>query len=290
MNQRKIKQCLMLVSLVLAGLVPFQTSLADTKHTSLFLDETYFDYDIHWSFLKIGSAQLSFHQLDPKNTFEEAYEIRFSVKSNELISAIYPVKTHIVSTLIKIDDEIKPSSYKKNSNEGGKQRDSLVRFDYQLNQIIEEKNQVQLSPIDIEPNLQDPLSLILAICQNDFQSNPTFLQNVTDGGQIVPIESSYVEMQAVNTEIGEFQSQVIDIDPKGLRGVFKKSPDANVILYLNDQSPAIPVKLKSKVRVGSFYAILSGGMYQGKPIQGQEIETLQSPSKSSDKLKKRFKR
>ena len=67
-------------------------------------------------------------------------------------------------------------------------RDSLVRFDYQLNQIIEEKNQVKLSPIDIEPNLQDPLSLILAICQNDFQSNPTFLQNVTDGRQIVSIE------------------------------------------------------------------------------------------------------
>ena len=62
----------------------------------------------------------------------------------------------------------------------------------------------------------------------------------------------YVEMQTINTEIGEFQSQVIDIDPKGLRGVFKKSRDANVILYLNDQSPAIPVKLKSKVRVGSF--------------------------------------
>ena len=290
MNQRKIKQCLMLVSLVLAGLVPFQTSLADTKHTSLFLDKTYFDYDIYWSFLKIGSAQLSFHQLDPKNTFEEAYEIRFSVKSNELISAIYPIEAHIVSTLLKTEGLIKPSIYKKNSNEGEKRRNSLVRFDYQLNQIIEEKNQVQLTPIDIETNLQDPLSFILALCLNDFQSNPIFLQNVTDGGQIIPIESSYVDIQAINTGIGEFQSQVIDIDPQGLRGVFKKSPDANVILYLNGQSPAIPVKLESKVRVGSFYAILSGGMYKGKQIQGKKIETIQSPSKSSEKLKKRFKR
>ena len=166
----------------------------------------------------------------------------------------------------------------------------MVRFDYQLNQIIEEKNQVQLSPIDIEPNLQDPLSLILAICQNDFQSNPTFLQNVTDGGQILPIESSFLKMQAISTRKGEFQLQVIDIDPQGLRGVFKKSPDANVILCLNDQSPAIPFKLKSKVRVGSFYAILSGGMYLGKPIQREVIEALKSTSKSTEKLKKRFKR
>ena len=290
MNQRKIKQYLILVSLTLAGLVPFQISIADTKHNSLFQDKSYFDYDIYWSFLKIGSAQLSFHQLDPKNGSEEEYKIRFSVRSNELISAIYPIETDIVSTLIKIDDWIKPLVYRKNSNEGGNQTDSIVRFDYQLHQIIEEKNQVQLTPIDIEHNLQDPLSLILAICQNDFQSNPTFLQNVTDGGQIFPIESSYVEMKVINTGIGEFQSQVIDIDPQGLRGVFKKSPDANVILYLNYQCPAIPLKLKSEVRVGSFSAILSGGMYQGKPIQGQKIEILQSPSKSSIKLKKRFKR
>ena len=290
MNQRKIKQYLILVSLTLAGLVPFQISIADTNHNSLFQDKSYFDYDIYWSFLKIGSAQLSFHQLDPKNGSEEEYKIRFSVRSNELISAIYPIETDIVSTLIKIDDWIKPLVYRKNSNEGGNQTDSIVRFDYQLHQIIEEKNQVQLTPIDIEHNLQDPLSLILAICQNDFQSNPTFLQNVTDGGQIFPIESSYVEMKVINTGIGEFQSQVIDIDPQGLRGVFKKSPDANVILYLNYQCPAIPLKLKSEVRVGSFSAILSGGMYQGKPIQGQKIEILQSPSKSSIKLKKRFKR
>ena len=290
MNQRKIKQCLRLVSLFLAGLVPFQTSPADTKLTSLYLGNNYFNYDIYWSFLKIGSAQLSFHKLEPKDSFEERYEIRFSVKSNELISAIYPVETDIVSNLVKTEDQIKPSTYKKNSNEGGTKTYSVVRFDYELNQIIEEKNQIQLPPIDIEPNLQDPLSLILAICQNDFQSNPTFFQNVSDGGQIVPIESSYVEMQAINTEIGKFQSQVIEIDPQGLRGVFKKSPDANVVLYLTDQSPAIPVKLKSKVRVGTFYAILSGGMYHGEPIIAKEIETLRNTIRFSEKLRKHFKR
>ena len=102
MNQRKIKQYLILVSLIIAGLVPFQTSIADTKHDSLFQDKSYFDYDIYWSFLKIGSAQLSFHQIDPKNGSEEEYKIRFSVRSNELISAIYPVETDVVSTLINM--------------------------------------------------------------------------------------------------------------------------------------------------------------------------------------------
>ena len=71
MNQRKIKQYFNLMGIIIAGLMPFQYSFADTKHTSLFLEKSYFDYDIYWSFLKIGTAQLSFHQLDPKNTLRK---------------------------------------------------------------------------------------------------------------------------------------------------------------------------------------------------------------------------
>lgn len=290
MNQRKIKHYLYIMGFLIAGLMPFQTSSAITENAPLFQDNSYFNYNIYWSFLKIGSAQLSFHKLEPENRIDKEYEIRFSVKSNELISAIYPVETHIVSTLLKLDAQIKPSIYTKNSNEGGKVSESIVRFDYQLNQIIEEKNKIQLPSIKIESNLQDPLSLIMAICQNDFQAKPIFQQRVSDGGQIVSIRSSYLKTEAIYTEIGEFQTQVINIDPQGLRGVFKKSPDAKVILYLSENTPAIPVKLKSKVRVGNFYAILSGGMYQGNSIQGEKIESLQKPRTPTEKLNRRFKR
>ena len=96
------------------------------------------------------------------------------------------------------------------------------------------------------------------------------IQNVSDGGQIIHIKSTYLESKTIHTDIGNFQTKVIDIDTKGLRGVFKKSPNANVLIYLTDQIPAIPVKFQSKVRVGEFYAILSGGMYEGIIIKGEK--------------------
>ena len=290
MNQRKIKQSFHLICLILAGLMPFHVSLAETENVSLFQKNSHFDYDIYWSFLKIGSAQLSFHDIEIPKSTDKKYEVRFSVKSNELVSAIYPIESHIVSSLIISNDQIKPSIYTKNSNEVGKQSDSIVRFNYQLNQITEEKDETLLQPIEITKDLQDPLSLIVAICQNDFQIDPIFQQDVSDGGQIISIRSSYLQSETIKTQLGEFRTEVIDIDPQGLRGVFKKSPDANVVLYLSEHSPAIPLKLKSKVRVGSFYAILSGGIYQGNPIKGKQIESPQKPLTPIQGLKRRFKR
>ena len=290
MNQRKIKQSFQLICLILAGLMPFHVSLAETENVSLFQKNSHFDYDIYWSFLKIGSAQLSFHDIEIPKSTDKKYEVRFSVKSNELVSAIYPIESHIVSSLIISNDQIKPSIYTKNSNEGGKQSDSIVRFNYQLNQITEEKDETLLQPIEITKDLQDPLSLIVAICQNDFQIDPIFQQDVSDGEQIISIRSSYLQSETIKTQLGEFRTEVIDIDPQGLRGVFKKSPDANVVLYLSEHSPAIPLKLKSKVRVGSFYAILSGGIYQGNPIKGKQIESPQKPLTPIQGLKRRFKR
>ena len=290
MNQRKIKQSFHLICLILAGLMPFHVSLAETENVPLFQKNSHFDYDIYWSFLKIGSAQLSFHDIEIPKSTDKKYEIRFSVKSNELVSVIYPIESHIVSSLIISNDQIKPSIYTKNSNEGGKQSDSIVRFNYQLNQITEEKDETLLQPIEITKDLQDPLSLIVAICQNDFQIDPIFQQDVSDGGQIISIRSSYLQSETIKTQLGEFRTEVIDIDPQGLRGVFKKSPDANVVLYLSEHCPAIPLKLKSKVRVGSFYAILSGGIYQGNPIKGKQIESPQKPLTPIQGLKRRFKR
>jgi hypothetical protein len=291
MNQRKISQCIYLIGYLLAGLMPFQVNSANSGLSPLFQNSNYFTYDIYWSLFKIGSAQLSFQELEPEQSTEKQYEISFSVQSNELISSIYPVETHIVSRLVQLNDAIKPLIYTKNSSEGGKQNDSIVHFDYQLNQIIEEKNNNPLPPIEITAkNLQDPLSLIVAICQNDFLESPTFLQDVSDGGQIISIRSSYLNEGTIDTQVGQFQTQVIDIDPQGLRGVFKKSPDANVVLHLSEHSPAIPLKLKSKVSVGSFYAILSGGMYQGIPIKGKTIRPLQQSLTPTQGLNRRFKR
>ncbi|MDA0848468.1 MAG: DUF3108 domain-containing protein [Verrucomicrobia bacterium] len=291
MNQRKISQCIYLMGYLLAGLMPFQVNSANSELTPLFQNNNYFTYDIYWSLFKIGSAQLSFQELEPEQSTEKQYEISFSVQSNELISSIYPVETHIVSRLVQLNDEIKPSIYTKNSSEGGKQNDSVVHFDYQLNQIIEEKNNNPLPPIEITAkDLQDPLSLIVAICQNDFLESPTFLQDVSDGGQIISIRSSYLNESTIDTQVGQFQTQVINIDPQGLRGVFKKSPDANVVLHLSEHSPAIPLKLKSKVSVGSFYAVLSGGMYQGIPIKGKTIDPLQQSLTPTQGLNRRFKR
>ena len=290
MNQRKIKQSFHIALLITAGLMPFQLNYANKKDAPYFQNNSYFDYDIYWNFLKVGFARLNFHELEASNNDSERYEINISIKSNNLINVIYPVDNYIVSTLLKTDENTKPLIYTKRSNEGGKQRNTVVKFDYQLNQIIEEKNNIQLQPIALSPNLKDPLSLILALCQNDFQTNPIFKQDVSDGGQIISIKSSYLNKEVINTSLGEFQTHAINVETKGIRGVFKKSPNAEVVLFLSEHSPSIPVKFMSKIRVGNFHALLSGGMHNGIQIKGMKKEPLEVHSSSKKQLGKRFKR
>jgi hypothetical protein len=290
MNQRKIKQSFHIALLITAGLMPFQLNYANKKDAPYFQNNSYFDYDIYWNFLKVGFARLNFHELEASSNDSERYEINISIKSNNLINAIYPVDNYIVSTLLKTDENTKPLIYKKRSNEGGKQRNTVVKFDYQLNQIIEEKNNIQLQPIALTPNLKDPLSLILALCQNDFQTNPIFKQDVSDGGQIISIKSSYLNKEVINTSLGEFQTHAINVETKGIRGVFKKNPNAEVVLFLSEHSPSIPVKFMSKIRVGNFHALLSGGMHNGIRIKGMKKEPLEVHSSSKKQLGKRFKR
>ena len=82
MNQRKIKQSFHIIFVILAGLMPFHESLAEKENVALFQSNTYFNYDIYWSFLKVGSAQLSFHDIDITKGTDKQYEVRFSVRLN----------------------------------------------------------------------------------------------------------------------------------------------------------------------------------------------------------------
>ena len=270
MIQFKIKQYLFFLSFILATLVPIHKISASTDMYSLFDDVSYYDYDLYWSLLKIGSAQLKFDTFESENDLGKLYRTTFTIKTNALIDAIYPVETHIESTSTLVDEKIKPVSYKKTSREGTKTVTSKIFYDYNLNQIIEENNESKLQPIKITKDLTDPLNLVFSICSNNFKKNSIFQKSICDGGKTVLVKTAYTGTELISTKVGEFKTQVVQLNPSGLRGVFKKSPNANINIYLSENLPAIPIKLESRVKMGNFYAVLKNGKYKGKKILGEE--------------------
>lgn len=275
---------------------PGERQLLDSSQSDLvelFQTESYYDFKLYWSFIKVGTARLEFSELEPNPSdtdLDSKLRIRFSAQSDPILNPIYPVDSWMESTLLKSD--LKPHFYEKHLAQGNEQEHSSLSFDWDEQKIYETKNGLAGSPLNLVDDCQDPLSLILSLCQNNFQKTPTHRQSVTDGGKIIQLTSQLIGTERVPSSVGSFNSQQIDIETRDLRGVFKKSPDAQVLLYLHqidDRLPALPVKFQSKVAIGSFYAVLSGGMHRGQPIRGVSLVKPDSHLHSRDRIYRKFK-
>ncbi len=249
---------------IFCGSLFIQTTESLCAHEN-FKSGDYFNYDIYWSFLKVGQARLEFSKPKDQDAQSDTLTITFTVHSNSLIEKIYPVKSEIQSTLLI--DEMKPLYYRKNQQEGDKHRTMEIQFDWLKQESITKEQDNPRNSLPLEPNTLDPLSLLLSISNHNFKEAPSaFTQKVTDGGSIVSIDANYLKEQELQTKVGTFESNKITVATKELRGVFNKSPNSELYLYMSKDTPAILIKLQSKVRVGSFNAILTDGIYKGTTI------------------------
>ena len=258
----------MIFKLILLIFLSLTLSLAEVKinYANAFQNKDYFEYDLYWSFLKVGSARLEFEESYNKKLDEDVYKIIFSVKTGSVIEKIYPVNNKIISTL-KIPGLL-PLSYSKIINEGGKKENILVDFLWKDALFVKSKNGVESAPMRLLENTLDSLSLILSISQNRFSLYDSFTQDITDGGNITKIKSTLKKNLEISTSLGYFDTNEIAISTSELSGVFEKSPNAKLFLYLTEDNPSIPIKLKVNVMVGDFSAILKEGSYKGKPVVG----------------------
>ena len=274
-----------LILIVTAVLVPVRKIIASneiiprssSKHLreSFFNYGNYYTYSLYWSFINVGTAKLKFSILEefdsearlPEDSY---YKIEFSVISNHIINSVYPVHSKIVSIL---DKNHRPVYYRKNLNQGNEIEDTELIFDWGKQKIFITENGKNKNPINLISDCLDPLSMIVSLCLNDFETKSDFSKSVSDGNKIVEIKSSLENKVDLQTKLGLFNSKKVSIETNELRGVFKKSPDANVHIYLNEDLPSIPIKLSSKVAIGNFYALIKEGTHNGKKISGMRIDT-----------------
>jgi hypothetical protein len=82
-------------------------------------------------------------------------------------------------------------------------------------------------------------------------------RQVNDGRNYALAEANVVGRQTVTVPAGTFETFVIQPDMKNLGGVFKKSKDASMTIWVTADERCLPVKVKSKVVVGWFTAELT---------------------------------
>jgi hypothetical protein len=211
------------------------------------------DYDLSWGFLPVGQATMEVHSLEEVNG-ELCYLVRFSVRTNSFADRFYKVRTTIESTVSS--DFKKSIRYRKFQEEGKTKRNISVNFDYKDKKANYYQDGSLISSISIPSEVFDPLSIAYFFRLNILESNQEITLPTCDGKSYREIVVRTGPSKKVSVPDGIFDAIETIPEMQNLRGVFKKSPNSVLRVWYSKDKHQIPVKISSKVVVGSFNAKL----------------------------------
>lgn len=220
---------------------------------------------LKWTIIPAGESIL---EVLPMETIDgvKAYHFLLTVKSNAFIDTFYKVRDRIDAYA---NTEMTHSMlYKKKQLEGKTHRDIVVNFDWQNNKAQYTNFKDKRPPIDILSGSFDPLSAFYFVRLFDFREKSKIERPVTDGKKCIIGKISVIKRETLKLKSGTFDTYLIEPELKHIGGVFEKSENAKIQLWVTADKRRIPVKIKSKVVVGSFVGelISATGLKQGNQV------------------------
>ncbi len=224
---------------------------------------------LKWTIIPAGEAVLEvLHQEHMAGI--DAHHFVLTARSNAFVDPFYMVRDRIDAWA---DATMQRSLlYRKKQHEGSTRRDITVSFDWE-DMTVQYINQGEVrEPIFITAGTFDPLSIFYWSRSANLVVGGRIQRSVTDGKKHVLGVADVVRRETVKVSAGTFDTFLIEPDLAHVGGVFEKSPDAKIQLWVSADHRRLPVKLKSKVIVGSFSGELvsmtgTGPLSSGNPSE-----------------------
>jgi len=204
---------------------------------------------LKWTIIPAGECVL---EVLPMETIDgvKAYHFLLTAESNAFIDTLYKVRDRIDAYA---NTEMTHSMrYKKKQREGNTHRDIVVNFDWQNNKAQYTNFKDKRPPVDILSGSFDPLSAFYFVRLFDFREKSKIERPITDGKKCVIGKLSVIKRETLKLKSGTYDTYLIEPELKHIGGVFEKSKNAKIQLWVTADKRRIPVKIKSKVVVGSF--------------------------------------
>jgi hypothetical protein len=238
----------LLVSFVFLVLLPGNVSAFNIPEKLIF--------DLTWTGLKAGTATLEIVN-------EKGHaKIISTAQSADWLSAFYMVDDRIESALKNTQTMSfigLPENYRVKLREGSHRRDKEAIFDHANRQVtfIDHLGN-EKKTYKIGENTFDALSSFYYIRTKKYEVGKSVYVDIFDSKKLWNLEVQVLRKEKIKTKLGEFDTVVIKPLMKS-EGVFNRKGD--LYIWLTDDLKRIPVKMQSKVAVGSITATLVGGTY-----------------------------
>ncbi|PIP70017.1 MAG: DUF3108 domain-containing protein [Nitrospirae bacterium CG_4_10_14_3_um_filter_44_29] len=214
-----------------------------------------FEYDLTWTGVKAGTAALEITRTGNE------INIVSTAQSAKWVSVFYTVNDRAESILAKKSSLMfvgKPVNYRLKIREGRHRRDREVIFNSGNKVTYIDHINNERRNFDVPSLIFDPLSSFYYLRTLKLVVGEPVYITMFDSKKVWNVEVQVLRKEKVTLPTGAVDTILIKPLMKS-EGIFYKK--GAIYIWLTDDEKRIPVKLRTKVAVGSINAVLVGGRY-----------------------------
>lgn len=210
-------------------------------------------FRLKWTIIPAGSAVL---QVLPDTTIEGAPARHFALKArtNAFVDVFYRVRDRIDAyTDMGMTRSV---FFQKKQREGHTRRDVRITFDWQRRKAYYFNFKRPGRSTTLLPGTFDPLSAFFWVRLARLRTALQLARPVTDGKKTILGKVRVIRREKIRVAGKTYDTFLLQPELTHVGGVFEKSPHARIAVWVTADKRKLPVRIKSRVIVGSFIAEL----------------------------------
>jgi len=222
-------------------------------------------FQIKWGPIPAGEAVLEVLPVERRND-TPVYHFAMEVKTNAFLDLFYYYRSRIDAYAeLQMNRSL---LYKQTTQTGRKIKDVIVDFDWQNNlahfhrteSFFRPKRKTNVKSLEtpLLPGTFDPLSAFYYTRMLVLQERTLVTRPISDGKRTLRANLKVIGREIVVLNGKSYDTYLVQPDLKGVNPVFEKEAGATILIWVSADERRIPIKLKSKVSVGSFTGELVG--------------------------------
>jgi hypothetical protein len=208
------------------------------------------EYALRWENVPAGTVSM---EILPVKSFngELVYHFVLTAETNKFIDLFYKVRDRIEAyTDLSMTRSM---LYQKKQREGRHKREEVIEFDWENSQVQYSNFGKKNEPIELMAGSFDPLSAFYYSRTMDFENGGRFERPITNGKTNGMGRLHVAGRETIKLSNGAtYDTYRLEPELNQVGGVFQKSKDARITLWVTADDKRIPVRIQSKVSVGHF--------------------------------------
>ena len=205
-------------------------------------------YLAHWEGVPAGHAVLEVLPMAHMNGLQ-TYHFAMTTETNAIVDFFYKIRQRQDSYT---DLGIPRTIHYTKKNTGKHPRDVIVHFDWQKMTATYASFGEALEPVTILPGTCDPLALFFLIRLHDLKERSILELPVSDGKKCMVIRATVVTRETIVVAGTAYDTFRVVPDLERLDSVVAKHNDPQLKIWFTADDRKLPVKIRSKVGVGTF--------------------------------------